>query len=405
MKVSAPLLLITLFMLMVLLCSSVFCQNPDKSRAWRLSNVVTHNWGWMPNYNDWYRTDFYYNQSNATQIDSTLSYHAEADSVWSYTGRTIYGFEQLTDGYLVYIYSGSSEPQFPNYISRETRYDSEDKIIYSRYFSPNYPYNTELIIISSTTNTYNDAGKLILSVEYNLNSSPIHYWRHEYTYDGNNRMNYQRTYASADSIDFTMSKVTFYEYMTSGDTNRLYQETDSEPVDTIWSYTGRRIYEYSADGLETIINDYDFAGQGQWIYQGNIHFLYDNNGNLIRKYNDSVYANSGHYDFYYSWFNAVSNFDNTQNIISESGIRVYPNPFFSDTMVSFSIKENQYVIINLYNLKGQKVKTLLNEYKSKGHHTVKWDGKNNESNELPDGIYLMQIKQSGQIYALKIIKL
>jgi hypothetical protein len=84
--------------------------------------------------------------------------------------------------------------------------------------------------------------------------------------------------------------------------------------------------------------------------------------------------------------------------------RSYPNPFLSSTNVSIDLKESQNVNISIYNLKGQKVRTLLNGYKSKGQHTTIWDGKNSEGKVLPRGMYLLRTKHSDRIYTAKIIK-
>jgi len=65
----------------------------------------------------------------------------------------------------------------------------------------------------------------------------------------------------------------------------------------------------------------------------------------------------------------------------------YPNPFNPSTTISFELPKKTYTEINIYNLAGQLVQTLLNEVKPAGQHQIIWDAGN-----LPSGIYFYQIK-------------
>ncbi|MCK4655257.1 MAG: VCBS repeat-containing protein [Candidatus Cloacimonetes bacterium] len=65
----------------------------------------------------------------------------------------------------------------------------------------------------------------------------------------------------------------------------------------------------------------------------------------------------------------------------------YPNPFNPTTTISFSIPEERKVELAVYNIKGQKVKTLVNEALPAGEHSVIWDGKDSNENRVCSGIY------------------
>ncbi|MCK4339300.1 MAG: T9SS type A sorting domain-containing protein, partial [Candidatus Cloacimonetes bacterium] len=73
----------------------------------------------------------------------------------------------------------------------------------------------------------------------------------------------------------------------------------------------------------------------------------------------------------------------------------YPNPFYPKTSISYSLKNNSNVILEIYNLKGQKVKTLVNDNVSVGNHKVFWNGKDNYGKAVSSGIYLYRLSARG----------
>lgn len=85
---------------------------------------------------------------------------------------------------------------------------------------------------------------------------------------------------------------------------------------------------------------------------------------------------------------------------------VYPNPFNPGTNINFSLEEKSHVSITIYNTRGQKIRTLIDneEYPKGRNHTIYWDGKDYRGNDLGSGIYLY-IMEAGEDYreAKKII--
>ncbi len=65
----------------------------------------------------------------------------------------------------------------------------------------------------------------------------------------------------------------------------------------------------------------------------------------------------------------------------------YPNPFTGTTLLSFSVKDAAPVKVEIYNMKGQLVRTLVNDTKSKGTYKVLWNGKDQNGNQVSSGIY------------------
>ena len=77
----------------------------------------------------------------------------------------------------------------------------------------------------------------------------------------------------------------------------------------------------------------------------------------------------------------------------------YPNPFNPRTTIVYYLPDVGYqpaeVEIVIYNLLGQKVRTLVKERKYPGEHRASWDGKDDEGNDLASGIYFYKLTFSG----------
>jgi len=70
----------------------------------------------------------------------------------------------------------------------------------------------------------------------------------------------------------------------------------------------------------------------------------------------------------------------------------YPNPFNPSTTIKFAVPNTSQVAIDVYDLNGQKIATLLNEEKAAGYYSVIWNGKNTNGNDVSSGIYLYSIR-------------
>ncbi|MHB2149615.1 GxGYxYP domain-containing protein [Calditrichota bacterium LG25] len=69
----------------------------------------------------------------------------------------------------------------------------------------------------------------------------------------------------------------------------------------------------------------------------------------------------------------------------------YPNPFNPVTHIRFALPQVGRVVLNVYNIFGEKVKTLMNEVKTPGEYQVIWDGRNELNQNVASGIYFYQL--------------
>ena len=72
----------------------------------------------------------------------------------------------------------------------------------------------------------------------------------------------------------------------------------------------------------------------------------------------------------------------------------YPNPCNPTTHIRFSIPEQSIINLNIYNLQGQLIKTLISENKFQGTYEVIWNGTNKNNSQVGNGVYLYQLNSS-----------
>jgi len=75
--------------------------------------------------------------------------------------------------------------------------------------------------------------------------------------------------------------------------------------------------------------------------------------------------------------------------------QTFPNPFSESINISIDVHEESIVELNVIDLQGRMIKRILNDRKDPGNFNVKWDGTNMNGGQLPDGVYIIQIRANG----------
>lgn len=81
----------------------------------------------------------------------------------------------------------------------------------------------------------------------------------------------------------------------------------------------------------------------------------------------------------------------------------FPNPFNPNTSISFSLPKTQAVKLNVYNLKGQLVKKLLDADLPAGKTMISWDGTDDNGNTVSSGIYSYRLQSGGEHITRKMM--
>lgn len=153
-------------------------------------------------------------------------------------------------------------------------------------------------------------------------------------------------------------------------------------------FTYQRTYEYDNDWT----SDCHYYSWGRSIQNVTLQALPDEalpigklwGGNDISETNDNLSNVQAH---------------PTSYVLSQN----YPNPFNPETEISFSLPERTQVSLVIYNILGEKVKTLVNETRDAGTYNVRWNGKDEAGNALASGIYFCRLKTEGFEKTMKMV--
>lgn len=162
-----------------------------------------------------------------------------------------------------------------------------------------------------------------------------------------------------------------------------------------------------------IVIDYGVVDKYKWIMNGSRHLSSILTQNFIA--NQLRAFRGGHTDRLRSriedeaipFFSQILDFDTEYTAVEKSdnvirpdqfSIQNFPNPFNNSTLIQLNVPGASMVTVSIYNLRGQKVATLLEGKCEAGIHNLSWD-----SGNLPSGIYLCHLRTGNVLETLKLI--
>ena len=83
----------------------------------------------------------------------------------------------------------------------------------------------------------------------------------------------------------------------------------------------------------------------------------------------------------------------TQNNIPKSTClhHNFPNPFNPSTVIRFDLSCDQVVGVHVYNVRGEKIRTLIDAKRAAGTHHISWDGRDNNGRRVASGVYFIRM--------------
>ena len=78
----------------------------------------------------------------------------------------------------------------------------------------------------------------------------------------------------------------------------------------------------------------------------------------------------------------------------------YPNPFNASTQIRYQLPQPGDVSLVVYDITGRRIRTLLNDSRPAGSHSVLWDGKDQDGRPVGSGAYVYRL-QAGDFVAIR----
>ena len=197
---------------------------------------------------------------------------------------------------------------------------------------------------------------------------------------------------------------------TGGDTNYAsrveYENGEITDLTTInIFYYPNRIYEYEGflvvgckDGGGIYLVEPEENGQVQQIGAGlGINDVYCFEFYPIYTPNFMVGTDIGVFLATY-----LTSLDDKQiEIVSSIDLSNFPNPFNPTTTIEYSIQNDSKVELSIFNIKGQKIKTIAHNEFTKGNHSTIWNGVDESGKSVSSGVYLYKLIVDGKTEAVK----
>ncbi len=311
------------------------------------------------------------------------------------TGNITYLSGSITNdkGFAGYVDSGSPGTYNGNYFDIDLSQQTSD-INGTATGKTTTNMTSDALLVDYTDNIYLNAGWDFAGESYNGNDN---IWN-----IGNSRNNgypYHKWQYPTDDSTLPVTLSSFTASYTVSNTISLNWTTQSET-----NIIGYHIFKAETNSLN----------QAQRI-----------SANIIRAYNQAVEQDYNFVDNsiqenteYYYWLQSLEYDGSTEfhgpiYIVTGSTAETipeipfitqlhnaYPNPFNPHTSISFDIAEDTTVNLDVFNIKGQHIRTLLNQFLPAGRYVQVWDGKDKEYKPQASGVYFFKM-QANKYYSIK----
>ncbi|MGB8656515.1 MAG: S8 family serine peptidase [Candidatus Zixiibacteriota bacterium] len=308
-------------------------------------------------------------------LQSLGSHHYQAEIPGQSAGSIVYYYLSAQDtlNNVVTLPLGAPAYKFKFYIDTDfITFDFEDGLFH---------WET-----GGTNNTWNITSASAHSGKFSLTDSP----QGGYQNNTDSWAGIQETFSLVDAQDPQLSFWHWFQF-SSGDTGFVEITTGGVKG---WERIGSGYTGSESQWTQVNLPLDVYVGQSNVRFR--FHFTSDNAGTADGWYIDDVQINFKPTSVEEQPSSAPQRFCLYQN---------YPNPFNPSTMIRFNVQGSRFKVpipttLTVYNLLGQRVRTVLDEPKTAGDYEVIWDGRDDGGKEMASGIYFYQLR-TGDFTATK----
>lgn len=363
---------------------------------------VWQNGAWVPSA----RVSYDYDE-NGRELNFLCEVMRDGNWVNEFTGTSAY---DVSGNLLTYLFQEWKDGAWKyNYLLSNTYNDQGRMLVRLNQ----YWYEGAWKNVNRTTKTYDSRGnELTWLYEYWQNGAWVNSGRISSNYDDISRKLTELYESWSGNAWVNVSKDT-YKYSENGSAAfSLYQTWGNGK----WFDKTRTSETFNSSGCRlTFLSEY-YTASG-WVGFLKEAFEYDHFGNAV--YGESFIWRNGAWEPQYAGLKFCYNNGKDYTIFAGSTVKVdysvyldenpltpqmltlsqnYPNPFNSGTRITYSLRKSAPVRIAVYDVTGNRVAVLLNEFKHAGIYYLIFDGKN-----LPSGVYFYRIESDGYTVTKKLI--
>ena len=214
--------------------------------------------------------------------------------------------------------------------------------------------------------------------------------------------------------------IVLYKYNLKGWDERLAEinigivdKSNLTPLDTIRSITENEKISIDVAAYIDSVGEHSFALSAV-SDQDSVYFYSRDKLVLNGDFNNSVENhNSGYATLHSVWPNISFTSDATLAVNDKTNLLPkefalhdnYPNPFNPNTTIRFDLPKTSDISIIIYNVLGQKIRSLDRPQMNAGYHSIRWDATNDFGSPVSAGVYLYQLQAKGFVKTKKMILL
>ncbi len=272
-------------------------------------------------------------------------------------------------------------------------YDGENCIEESYEFWESEQWNYNYKILS----TFNENNYLVEIINLNWeNIEWLNNSKYTYTYDNENLLQ-EKLIELWYNDNWIVSSRNLYSY----DENlNLIENLRQILTTTNWEDQSINSFDYdeNQNQIEWMYQSYNSSGELRNFFRYTNTF--DENDNEIIKiredWEDEQWVNDDRRIFSYENFTELTEF-----ILAEIPMTNFPNPFNPTTSIEFSIQLDSNINLSIFNIKGQKIKTLANNEFNSGHHSIIWNGDDENNKPVSSSVYFYRLNVNGKTESVK----
>lgn len=349
--------------------------NGDKTRiAYNYNDDLSLNYFTIADWfnGEWINSDKHTNTYNSDgNLESVLwEWFNTSSEEWLIDAKDVYNYDSLGNR-ITFLHQDYNGQEFINEFRYEYCYNTTNNVISSL---EEFWNNGKWVNASKTINTYNNTNlKDTTLMQDWKNDQWINYQLNIYEYDEmlNINSNLAKRWQENNWLNFGMGS---FEYDVN---NNCVLEIWEIASNNNWENWFRIFYEY--DDNNNLIHLFGEEWENdQWVPENEVLKVTNPDGILYGYLAKEIFLFYRNPTSVGSEKNIADGFNLLQN---------YPNPFNPNTVISYNIPVHSLVTLNIYNLLGEKIKTLIQQEQAPGKYQINFDG-----NNLPSGIYFYQLK-------------